>query len=109
MKTLHLDEKLLKTSHVAARLNGYLVGVGGVKQYTDEASSLGLNAAQKEYVRHYVEENEGGNLYCWARWGLSHNLIDRNMKNKNKRTTNMEEKMNARMRADNENFINLVI
>lgn len=64
LKTLHLDEKLLKTSHVAARLNGYLVGVGGVKQYSDEASSLGLNAAQNEYVRHYVEENEGGNLYC---------------------------------------------
>lgn len=64
-KTLGLDEKLLRTSHVAARLNGYLVGVGGVKQYEEEASSLGLNAAQQDYVRHYVEENEGGNLYCW--------------------------------------------
>lgn len=63
-KTLGLDEKLLRTSHVAARLNGYLVGVGGVKQFLEESSSLGLNEAQKEYVRHYVEENEGGNLYC---------------------------------------------
>lgn len=63
-KTLGLDEKLLRTSHVAARLNGYLVGVGGVKQFLEESYSLGLNEAQKEYVRHYVEENEGGNLYC---------------------------------------------
>lgn len=63
-KTLGLDEKLLRSSHVAARLNGYLVGVGGVQQYLDEVSSLGLNVSQKEYVRHYVEENEGGNLYC---------------------------------------------
>ena len=63
-KTLNLDEKLLRSSHVAARLNGYLVGVGGVKQFLDEALALGLNTAQKEYVRHYCEENEGGNLYC---------------------------------------------
>lgn len=59
-----MDQKLLLSSHVAARLNGYLVGVGGVKQYLDEASSLGLTNAQKDYVRHYVEENEGGALYC---------------------------------------------
>ncbi|XP_055317536.1 peptide methionine sulfoxide reductase-like [Sitodiplosis mosellana] len=63
-KTLSLDEKLLRSSHVAARLNGYLVGVGGVKQFLDEALALGLNIAQKDYVRHYCEKNEGGNLYC---------------------------------------------
>ncbi|XP_031627265.1 peptide methionine sulfoxide reductase [Contarinia nasturtii] len=63
-KTLSLDEKLLRSSHVAARLNGYLVGVGGIKQFLDEALSLGLNTSQKDYVRHYCEENEGGNLYC---------------------------------------------
>lgn len=63
-KTLNLDEKLLLSSHVAARLNGYLVGVGGVKQFLDESNSLGLNVAQRDYVRHFAEENEGGNLYC---------------------------------------------
>lgn len=63
-KTLNLDEKLLRSSHVAARLNGYLVGVGGVKQFLDESPALGLNIAQQDYVRHYCEENEGGNLYC---------------------------------------------
>lgn len=59
-----LDAKLLHTSHVAARLNGYLVGVGGIEQYHEESHSLGLTNAQREYVRHYVEENEGGALYC---------------------------------------------
>lgn len=63
-KTLNLDEKLLQSSHVAARLNGYLVGVGGIKQFLDESNALGLNSAQHDYVRHYCEENEGGNLYC---------------------------------------------
>lgn len=63
-ETLGLDPKLLHSSHVAARLNGYLVGVGGVKQFLDEAKSLGLTNAQRDYVRHYVEENEGGALYC---------------------------------------------
>lgn len=63
-ETLGLNPKLLLSSHVAARLNGYLVGVGGVKQYLDEVTSLGLTNAQKDYVRHYVEENEGGALYC---------------------------------------------
>lgn len=63
-KTLELDEKLLFSSHVAARLNGYLVGVGGVEQFLTESASLGLNLEQTQYVKHFVEENEGGNLYC---------------------------------------------
>lgn len=64
VKTLNLTPELLLTSHVAARLNGYLVGVGGLKQYENEAPSLGLSETQKEYVRHYVEKNEGGGLFC---------------------------------------------
>lgn len=61
---LGLDSKLLQTSHVAARLNGYLVGVGGVQQFDEESCALGLTPIQREYVRRYVEENEGGSLYC---------------------------------------------
>jgi len=64
VETLGLNPELLQTSHVAAKLNGYLVGVGGVKQFLSEADSLGLNDSQKEYVRHYVEKNEGGGLFC---------------------------------------------
>jgi len=63
-KQLGLDSKLLQTSHVAARLNGYLAGVSGVKQFEDEAESLGLNKTQIEYALHYIKENEGGSLYC---------------------------------------------
>jgi len=63
-ETLGLNPGLLQTSHVAAKLNGYLVGVGGVKQFLAEADSLGLNDSQKEYVRHHVETNEGGGLFC---------------------------------------------
>lgn len=64
--TLDLDAKLLLTSHVAARLNGYLVGVGGVEQFLHEAQHMGLSESQREYVHHYVEKNEGGSLFCWT-------------------------------------------
>ncbi|GAB0090151.1 peptide methionine sulfoxide reductase [Sergentomyia squamirostris] len=63
-KSLGIDSRLLQTSHVAARLNGYLVGVGGVAAYLKEAPYLGLTEDQQEYVRKFVEENEGGGLFC---------------------------------------------
>lgn len=63
-KQMGLNSKLLQTSHVAARLNGYLMGVGGIEQFKDEAEDLGLNKKQIEYVLHYLKENEGGGLYC---------------------------------------------
>jgi peptide-methionine (S)-S-oxide reductase len=56
--------KLLQTSHLAAKLNGYLVGVGGAKQFDEEAKELGLNERQIEYVMKHVKENEGGGLTC---------------------------------------------
>ncbi|XP_055693137.1 peptide methionine sulfoxide reductase [Lutzomyia longipalpis] len=63
-QSLGMDSRLLQTSHVAARLNGYLVGVGGVAQYLKEAKNLGLTPEQQEYARKFVEENEGGGLFC---------------------------------------------
>lgn len=63
-KSLNLTSELLLTSHVAAKLNGYLVGVGGVKQFLSEVDSLGLDAEQRKYVQRYVEKNEGGGLFC---------------------------------------------
>lgn len=62
--SLNLTPELLLTSHVAAKLNGYLVGVGGVKQFLAETDELGLDAEQRKYVLHYVQENEGGGLFC---------------------------------------------
>jgi hypothetical protein len=42
----------------------YLVGVGGVEQFKQEAETLGLTKKQIDYVNHYVTKHEGGGLYC---------------------------------------------
>lgn len=63
-KTLALNSQLLLTSHVAAKLNGYLVGVGGLAQFEKEAHELGMDQMQLDYVKHYLQKNEGGGLYC---------------------------------------------
>lgn len=59
-----LDSSKLQTSHLAARLNGYLVGVGGKTQFEQEVARLGLSEKQAEYVRRELERNEGGGLSC---------------------------------------------
>uniref|UniRef100_U5ESG1 peptide-methionine (S)-S-oxide reductase n=1 Tax=Corethrella appendiculata TaxID=1370023 RepID=U5ESG1_9DIPT len=64
MKELKITKDLLQTSHVAARLNGYLVGVGGVQQFLEEAEALGLTKEQVNYVKRYIEDNEGGGVFC---------------------------------------------
>lgn len=63
-ETLKLNPELLKSSYVATKLNGYLVGVGGVEQFKAEVDSMGLTPTQKEYCSYYVEKNEGQGLYC---------------------------------------------
>lgn len=63
-KALNLNSNLLQTSHVACRLNGYLVGVGGMEQFLTEVDSLGLSPEIREYVKEKLIENEGGSLYC---------------------------------------------
>lgn len=63
-RSLNLDASKLQTSHLAARLNGYLVGVGGKTQFEQEVGKLGLSEKQAEYVRQELERNEGGGLAC---------------------------------------------
>ncbi|XP_001847522.2 peptide methionine sulfoxide reductase [Culex quinquefasciatus] len=63
-KGLGLTSELLQSSHVAARLNGYLVGAGGLEQFEAEADQLGLSDAQKQYVRNYLIENDGAGIAC---------------------------------------------
>lgn len=63
-RSLGLDASKLQTSHLAARLNGYLVGVGGKAQFDQEVVRLGLSDKQAEYVRRELERNEGGGLAC---------------------------------------------
>ncbi|XP_058980033.1 peptide methionine sulfoxide reductase isoform X2 [Musca domestica] len=62
--TLNLNSKLLQTSYVATKLNGYLAGVGGFEQFKSEVDTMGLTPTQKEYCNYYVEKNEGQGLYC---------------------------------------------
>ncbi|XP_055627321.1 peptide methionine sulfoxide reductase-like [Toxorhynchites rutilus septentrionalis] len=63
-KDLNLTPELLQTSHVAARLNGYLVGVGGMEQFESESEQLGLSDEQIQYVKNCIMQNEGGSLIC---------------------------------------------
>ncbi|KOB72754.1 Ecdysone-induced protein 28/29kD [Operophtera brumata] len=63
-RSLGLDSSKLQTSHLAARLNGYLVGVGGMNMFEQEVEKLGLSEKQAEYVRREIERNEGGGLAC---------------------------------------------
>ncbi|XP_050675264.1 peptide methionine sulfoxide reductase isoform X1 [Leptidea sinapis] len=63
-RSLGLDSKKLQTSHLAARLNGYLVGLGGKAQFEQDVVRLGLTEKQAEYVRREMERNEGGGLAC---------------------------------------------
>lgn len=51
-------------SHVAARLNGYVVGQGGIDQFDAEATKLGLDDAAIKYVRQLVVKYEGQGLHC---------------------------------------------
>ncbi|XP_069688067.1 peptide methionine sulfoxide reductase-like isoform X2 [Periplaneta americana] len=48
----------LKSSHLAARLNGYVVGFGGVGQFDAEVSRLGLDDKTAAYVRKLVVKYE---------------------------------------------------
>jgi peptide-methionine (S)-S-oxide reductase len=61
---LGLTPELLQTSHVAARLNGYLVGVGKLEDFEKDVVKLALNDKIASFVRTQLIENEGGNLYC---------------------------------------------
>ena len=49
----------LQSSHVAARLNGYVVGAGGAAQFEQEVANLGLSPAAAEYVGKLVREHQG--------------------------------------------------
>lgn len=42
-----------------------MIGQGGVKQFNEECSKLGLDGKVKDYVYKLVKENEGNGLVCW--------------------------------------------
>lgn len=42
----------------------FFSGLGGMEQFESEVENLGLDKKQIDYVKKYLKENEGGNLYC---------------------------------------------
>lgn len=66
MKAIELKPTIedLTRSHLAARLNGYVVGQGGVKQFEEEVGKLGLNEQVADYVRKLVIKYEGHGIFC---------------------------------------------
>uniref|UniRef100_A0A0K8SDD2 peptide-methionine (S)-S-oxide reductase n=3 Tax=Lygus hesperus TaxID=30085 RepID=A0A0K8SDD2_LYGHE len=56
--------QLLKESFVSARLNGYVIGCGGVEQFEKEWATLGLDQKAANYVRRLVTKYEGQGLVC---------------------------------------------
>ncbi|CAG9862587.1 unnamed protein product [Phyllotreta striolata] len=61
---LNLTPQLLQTSHVAARLNGYVAGVGKPEELEQDIIKLGLSEKAAEYLRIQYKDNIGGTLYC---------------------------------------------
>jgi len=55
LKSLAVSPKEIISSHVTARLNGYLGGFGMLKNLELEMENLGLNEEQQEYVRNKVK------------------------------------------------------
>lgn len=54
----------VKSSHLAARLNGYVVGKGGVAQFDAEVKKLGLDEGTAKIVQELLVKNEGRQLVC---------------------------------------------
>ncbi|KAJ8966844.1 hypothetical protein NQ317_016224 [Molorchus minor] len=63
-EALVLTPELLQTSHTAARLNGYLAGVGKEEDFEKDAAKLGLTEKMASYIRRHFKDNFGGSLYC---------------------------------------------
>ncbi|XP_017776698.1 PREDICTED: peptide methionine sulfoxide reductase isoform X2 [Nicrophorus vespilloides] len=61
---LEMTSSLLQTSHIASRLNGYLVGLGNEQTIEKELEQFGFNEKMIDYVRKEWKTNEGGSLYC---------------------------------------------
>jgi hypothetical protein len=65
MKAVNLEPgSKVKISHLAARLNGYVVRKGGVSQFDAEVEKLGLDEGTAKIVRELIVKNEGRQLVC---------------------------------------------
>lgn len=60
LRSLDITDSELITSHVAARLNGYVGGHGNMDLFEQEKDKLGLNTDQQGYVKKLIS---GGRHY----------------------------------------------
>uniref|UniRef100_A0A1B6IBP0 peptide-methionine (S)-S-oxide reductase n=2 Tax=Homalodisca liturata TaxID=320908 RepID=A0A1B6IBP0_9HEMI len=58
------DDERLKTSHLAAKVNAYLVGMSTVEQFDTEVTSLGVDEETTKYIREYNVKNQGRGMTC---------------------------------------------
>ncbi|KAG8337278.1 hypothetical protein J6590_026238 [Homalodisca vitripennis] len=58
------DDERLKTSHLASKINAYLVGMSTVEQFDTEVASLGLDEETTKYIREYNVQNQGRGMTC---------------------------------------------
>ncbi|XP_050303067.1 peptide methionine sulfoxide reductase isoform X2 [Anthonomus grandis grandis] len=64
VEELGLTPELLQTSQVAAKLNGYVAGIGNRADLDRDMRSLAIPEKIASYVKIQFLENEGGSLYC---------------------------------------------
>ena len=50
LKTLGLGDEALKTSEIAAKLNGYVCGMKNLSEFTEESKDLSLTDKQRNYI-----------------------------------------------------------
>ncbi|XP_034933919.1 peptide methionine sulfoxide reductase [Chelonus insularis] len=62
--SLGLTSSELRTSSLAARLNGYVAGAASIEQFENDPLCQSLNEKQYQYVKKHVIENQGNGLYC---------------------------------------------
>ncbi|XP_060066155.1 peptide methionine sulfoxide reductase-like [Ylistrum balloti] len=55
---LNLSDEDILTSHVAARLNGYLGGFGSLEQFDQECNTFGLLENQLSFVRKQIQKRQ---------------------------------------------------
>jgi len=62
INSLGLNDKQLISSHIAARINGYIGGFGTIQNLNDEVKSLGISAEQAKYILEQIKSGNSG--YC---------------------------------------------
>ncbi|XP_043504786.1 peptide methionine sulfoxide reductase isoform X1 [Polistes fuscatus] len=56
--------EILRSSSLAAKLNGYIAGAGTLEQFEKDLPNLGLSEKAAQYLKKYVIKNQGTGLYC---------------------------------------------